>query len=62
MLPPEEIYLLKMSVGEGMKMLISGGAVIPTSAAETLRNECKDSGNPSSSNEKKSALSSEKMG
>jgi uncharacterized membrane protein len=51
-----------MSVGEGMKMLISGGAVIPTSAAETLRNECKDSGNPSSSNEKKSALSSEKMG
>jgi len=62
MLPPEDIYPLKMSVGEGMKMLISGGAVIPPNAAETLRNECKDSENPSSSNEKKSTLSSEKMG
>jgi uncharacterized membrane protein len=29
MLPPEEIVQLEMSVGEGMKMIISGGAVVP---------------------------------
>ena len=29
MLPPEEIIELEMSVGEGMKMIISGGAVVP---------------------------------
>ena len=29
MLPPEDIFPLNMSVGDGMKMLISGGAVIP---------------------------------
>ena len=30
MLPPEEVVELEMSVGEGMKMIISGGAVVPT--------------------------------
>lgn len=29
MLPPEEIVELDMTVGEGMKMIISGGAVVP---------------------------------
>jgi len=29
MLPPEDIVELEMTVGEGMKMIISGGAVIP---------------------------------
>ncbi len=29
MLPPEEIVELEMSVGEGMKLVISGGAVVP---------------------------------
>jgi uncharacterized membrane protein len=51
-----------MSVGEGMKMLISGGAVIPHSAAETLKNECNDLERPSSSNDKVSTSSKEKMG
>ena len=30
LVPSEDIHHLEMSVGEGMKMLISGGAVIPT--------------------------------
>jgi uncharacterized membrane protein len=29
MLPPDEIVELDMSVGDGMKMVISGGAVVP---------------------------------
>lgn len=29
MLPREDVQILEMSVGEGMKMIISGGAVIP---------------------------------
>ena len=37
MLPPEDIYHLTMSVGEGMKMLISGGAVIPPSTIKNLK-------------------------
>ena len=37
MLPPEDIYHLTMSVGEGMKMLISGGAVIPPSTIKSLK-------------------------
>lgn len=37
MLPPEDIFHLKMSVGEGMKMLISGGAVIPPYQAKQLK-------------------------
>jgi uncharacterized membrane protein len=39
MLPPSDIFPLKMSVGEGMKMLISGGAVIPPSDAIKLKTE-----------------------
>ncbi len=36
LLPPEEVVPLDMSVGEGMKMIISGGAVVPPwPAAET---------------------------
>ena len=30
MLPPRDIVELEMTVGEGMKMIISGGAVVPT--------------------------------
>lgn len=37
MLPPEDIFHLNMSVGDGMKMLISGGAVIPPSTAKKLK-------------------------
>ena len=37
MVPPKDIYPLSMSVGEGMKMLISGGAVIPASTADELK-------------------------
>jgi uncharacterized membrane protein len=29
MIPPREIVELEMSVGDGMKMVISGGTVIP---------------------------------
>jgi len=29
MLPPADIVELEMTVGEGMKMIISGGAVVP---------------------------------
>jgi len=35
MLPHDEIVELEMSVGEGMKMIISGGAVVPPWPAET---------------------------
>jgi uncharacterized membrane protein len=41
MLPPEDIYPLSMSVGDGMKMLISGGAVIPPHEVEKLKREQK---------------------
>jgi uncharacterized membrane protein len=34
LLPPEEIVELDMSVGDGMKMVISGGAVIPPAPAQ----------------------------
>ena len=40
MVPPKDIYPLSMSVGEGMKMLISGGAVIPASTADALKKFC----------------------
>lgn len=46
MLPPEDIYLLSMSVGDGMKMLISGGAVIPSHEAEKLKREQKKKRTP----------------
>lgn len=39
MLPPEDIYHLSMSVGDGMKMLISGGAVIPPSTIKSLNKD-----------------------
>ena len=32
MLPPAEIVELDLTVGEGMKMIISGGAVVPAAA------------------------------
>jgi uncharacterized membrane protein len=35
LLPPEEIVELDMSVGDGMKMVISGGTVIPPAIAST---------------------------
>jgi uncharacterized membrane protein len=34
-LPPEDVVELEMSIGEGMKMIISGGAFIPPSHAAT---------------------------
>ena len=35
MLPKEEIIYLDMTVGEGLKLLISGGAVAPAAAKKT---------------------------
>mgnify|MGYP001452734505 FL=1 len=46
MLPPEDIYPLRMSVGDGMKMLISGGAVIPSQEVEKLKREQKKKRTP----------------
>ena len=46
MLPPEDIYPLCMSVGDGMKMLISGGAVIPSHEVEKLKREQKKKRTP----------------
>lgn len=37
LLPREDIFRLDMSVGDGMKMLISGGAVIPPKSAKRRR-------------------------
>ena len=37
LLPREDLYRLDMSVGDGMKMLISGGAVIPPKTAKRRR-------------------------
>ena len=37
LLPRKDIFPLKMSVGEGMKMLISGGAVIPSAKAKQIK-------------------------
>jgi len=45
LLPRKDIFPLKMSVGEGMKMLISGGAVIPSAKAKQIKSSA--SGNPS---------------
>ena len=45
LLPRKDIFPLKMSVGEGMKMLISGGAVIPSAKAKQIKSRA--SGNPS---------------
>ena len=39
LLPRKDIFPLNMSVGEGMKMLISGGAVIPDAKAREIRSE-----------------------
>ena len=33
MLPRQEVIALEMSVGDGMKMIISGGAVVPAWSA-----------------------------
>jgi uncharacterized membrane protein len=46
MLPPEDIYRMSMSVGEGMKMLISGGAVIPPSTVKALKEEEEQQASP----------------
>ena len=45
LLPRKDIFPLNMSVGEGLKMLISGGAVIPSAKAKQVKSE--DRGNPS---------------
>jgi uncharacterized membrane protein len=41
MLPEEDITRLQMSIAEGMKLIISGGAVVPnpkTGEAVTIKN------------------------
>lgn len=35
MLPPEEFTILEMTIAEGMKFIISGGAVVPTKSEKT---------------------------
>ena len=37
MLPPSEIVELDLTVGEGMKMIISGGAVVPTASGAEIK-------------------------
>lgn len=39
LLPRKDIFPLNMSVGEGMKMLISGGAVVPNAKAREIKSE-----------------------
>ena len=39
LLPRKDIFPLNMSVGEGMKMLISGGAVVPDAKAREIKSE-----------------------
>jgi len=39
LLPRKDIFPLDMSVGEGMKMLISGGAVVPDAKARAIKSE-----------------------
>ena len=39
LLPRKDIFPLNMSVGEGMKMLISGGAVVPDAKARAIKSE-----------------------
>ena len=50
LLPRKDIFPLNMSVGEGMKMLISGGAVIPSAKAKQIKSRAseKPAGNPKS--------------
>ncbi len=43
LLPRKDIFPLKMSVGEGMKMLISGGAVIPSAKAKQIKSRASGS-------------------
>lgn len=42
LLPRKDIFPLNMSVGEGMKMLISGGAVIPCAKAEQIKSQASE--------------------
>jgi uncharacterized membrane protein len=44
MFPPHEVIELEMSVGDGMKMIISGGAVVPP--WPTRRGENPEPGGP----------------
>ena len=39
LLPRKDIFPLNMSVGDGMKMLISGGAVVPDAKAKEIKSE-----------------------
>ncbi len=39
LLPRKDIFPLNMSVGEGMKMLISGGAVVPDAKAKEIKSQ-----------------------
>ena len=39
LLPRKDIFPLNMSVGDGMKMLISGGAVVPNAKAREIKSE-----------------------
>ena len=46
--PREEVYGMDMSLGEGMKLLISGGAVIPEYDASKVKKKAKSSAKRSS--------------
>ena len=60
MLPPKDIHHLNMSVGEGMKMLISCGAVIPPSTVQEIKKaKTQNSSNDTKQNVNVKTLSSD---
>jgi len=46
-IPREEVFAMDMSLGEGMKLLISGGAVIPEYDANKVKEQSQSSSSPS---------------
>lgn len=55
LLPKKDIFPLEMSVGEGMKMLISGGAVIPSSKAKQVKSRSSENSSAKGKNVRGSA-------
>jgi uncharacterized membrane protein len=47
--PKEEVFAMDMSLGEGMKLLISGGAVIPEYDAKKVKKKAQSSSKRASS-------------
>ena len=65
LLPREDIFRLDMSVGDGMKMLISGGAVIPPKSAKRRKHNVDTGASSSESRPKRPvdpSLSSDRAG